>query len=530
MHRTLPRVSTLALGVLWAAACSDSPAEPAAELDPPPVADNLVAPPASDAASLQAALDAAAATGGAIIVRGTIELDKPLKYKSDKDLKILGWRGARIVGPTNMIAPPSLSNMRVGEETVGDALQILGSPNLEIRNVDFEDQTGHGIYFELTDDATGTVNFDFRRVNFRDQGLSGMWVEDQAGGSEGAPDPINSSASIHVVLRNVAVTGTGFAEDEARSCRDLAEEAGCPWADFDGMRFNEGGNGSLTFDLANVDFSGNAGDGIELDETGNGNARGTVARSSFNGNGEQPQFPEDLEDGFDIDEVGNGGVHLVMRNVEVNDNIDEGVDLDENGSGSVEFTARRLTATGNVDENIKITESEDDPTGAGNIVLDLVRVTADGSTDSRGARFEEFGNGSVLGSIRNSTFDDNPEDDGLRIDEEGAGSVDVSLRNVSGSGNDGQGLQVTETEGGNITMTIVGSVFAGNGNTAVEMEEEEGGAHQVTIRGSTLLGDGGEESLDVINGGAGNSTVRIRGSVVSPDPVMNPNVVFDIRP
>jgi len=530
MRRSLLRFSPLSLALVWAG-CSDSAVEPTADLDPPPTAENLVAPPAADAASLQAALDAAVSTGGTVIVRGTIKLDVPLTYVGDQDLTILGWRGARIVGPAAKIDAPSRSSVRVGEETVGDGLQILGSPDLQIRNVDFEDQSGHGIYFELTDDATGTVNFDFRRVSFRDQGLSGMWVEDQAGGSEAVPDPINSSASIHLQLRNVAVTGTGFAEDKAQSCREIEDEAeGCPWADFDGMRVNEGGNGGLTFDLANVDFSHNAGDGIELDETDGGNAQGTVVRSSFNRNGEQPQYPIDVEDGFDIDEVGGGGVNLVMRNVEVNDNVDEGVDLDENGGGSVEFTARRLVATGNVDENIKITESEDDPTGAGNIVLDLVRVTADGSLDSRGARFEEFGGGSVLGSIRNSTFSGNTEDDGLRIDEEARGSVDVSLRGVTASDNGGQGFQVTENEGGNMALRIVASVFAGNDNTAVELEEEDGGGHDVQVRGSALVGEGEEESLDVINGGAGTSTVRIRGSVVTPDPVSTGNVTFNIRP
>ena len=188
---------------------------------------------------------------------------------------------------------------------------------LTIRNVDFAGQTGHGIYFELTDDTTGIVRIDFSNVGFEGQGLTGMWVEDQAGGSEAVPEPIDSEASIHLAFRNVTVSGTGFAEDDAGSCRRLAEEDGCPWADFDGMRINEGGEGDITFDINGAVFTGNAGDGIELDETGNGSVQGSVVRSSFDRNGAQPQFTVDVEDGFDIDEAGDGGIHLVMRNVEV---------------------------------------------------------------------------------------------------------------------------------------------------------------------------------------------------------------------
>lgn len=526
MRRLLLRSTLLGLALVWAA-CSDSPVEPPAEVDTPPVSEGrIVAPPATDGASLQHALDAAASSGGVVIVRGTVHLQEPLVYASDRDLTIIGARGARIVGPNRPIAAPSRSNARVGEETVGDALQILGAPDLTIRNLDFQDQSGHGIYFELTDDARGTVEIDFKRVGFSGQGLAGMWVEDQAGGSEAAPDPIESDASIHLDFTGVTVRGTGFAEDDAQSCRALTEEDGCPWADFDGMRINEGGLGDVTFSFRRVEFTDNAGDGIEFDETGPGGAHGAVTASSFNGNGEQPQFTVDVEDGFDIDEAGPGGIHLEFRRVEVNDNIDEGTDLDEAGEGSVYFGARNLVATGNVDENVKITESEDDPEGAGDIVLDLVNVTADGSLEGRGARFEEFGEGGVKGRITRSTFSGNVEDDGLRIDEEAAGSIDVRLRRIAASGNDGQGLQMTENGLGDIIAAILASEFTGNGNTAVELEEEDEGGHRVVIFASILVGEGGEESLDVIEDGDGASTVTIRGGTVSPAPVSSGDVTF----
>lgn len=555
MHRALRITSLFILAVTWAA-CSESPLEPGGdpgETLAPDAARNAAF--AMDAASLQAALDDAAASGGTVMIRGEIVLDAPLMYTSDHPLVLQGARGARIVGPMADIATPSNSGRRVGEETVGDGLQILGAPDLTIRNVTFVDQSGHGIYFELTPDASGTVRVDMTDTHFMGQGLSGMWMEDQAGGSEMAPEAIDSSASLHLDLRNVSVYGTGFAEDDARSCRNLAEGLGCSFADFDGFRLNEGGDGDISFTFRNVAFNGNAGDGIELDETGAGEVRGTVNGSDFSGNGEQPQFPEDLEDGFDIDEAGPGGIHLVMRGTTVNDNIDEGIDLDESdldaagqdltsGIGDVYFEARGVVATGNADENIKISDFVEITTfdeqgeeidavvlgGAGDVILALSDVVADGSSEGRGARFEEFGEGDVLGYIRDSSFSSNAEDDGLRIDEEEEGSIDVELTRIDASGNDGQGLQMTENGDGDIVARITESSFTENGNTAVEMEEGDAGGHDVVIRGSTLIGFDGEESLDVIEEGDGSSIVVIAGSTIDPAPVSEGDVTFEITP
>jgi hypothetical protein len=520
MKRTLVVLSTLLLPAVWA--CSDSPVQVPFEEELVASEARLVAPAATDAASLQAALDAAALTGGMVVVRGTIVLDDPLTYVSDNSLTIMGQRGARIVGPFDAIDAPSSSSERVGEETVGDALQILGEPDLTLRNLTFDGQTGHGIYFELTDDATGTVNLDLNGVTFTDQGLSAIWFEDQAGGSQAMPDPINSDASVHLDFTRVTVMGTGFADGESEIC-DIEDEDdpdfGCEWADFDGMRFNEGGLGDITFRFRGVDINGNAGDGIEFDEVDDGHVNGSVVNSFFNKNGSQPQFPQDIEDGFDIDEAGPGGIHLALDNTQVSDNIDEGTDLDENGSGDVRFTARRLVATGNVDENIKITESEDDPTGTGDIILHMSNVTADGALEGRGTRFEEFGEGGVVGSITSSSFSGNLEDTGLRIDEEGEGSIDVALNRVLTNDNDGRGIRMTEDGMGDIIAVLQGVTSTGNGDIAVRLQEENEGAHDVTIRGSTIIGEGGEDSLSVEEEDDGSSTVTIRGSTVDPAPV-----------
>jgi len=554
-RRRLRITSVLTLALAWAA-CSDSPVQPTLDDSELPTSEARAHHRvATDAASLQEALDAAATKGGRVVVRGTVVLEEPLTYQSDKPLVLQGSRDARIVGPLVEIDAPSNSGSRVGEETIGDGLQILGEPDLTVRNLTFEGQSGHGIYFELTDDASGTVQVDMTRTRFVGQGLSGLWMEDQTGGSESAPEAIESSASIYLQLRHVSVTGTGFAEDDARSCRALAEGLGCSFADFDGFRINEGGDGDITFAFWDVAFTGNAGDGIELDEIGAGGVRGVVHRSDFSRNGEQPQFPEDLEDGFDIDEAGPGGIHVVMNRTTVNDNVDEGIDLDESdldeagqeltaGAGDVFFAARRVVATGNADENIKISDFVEIVTfdsngeevdaevlgGAGDVILAMAYVTADGSAEGRGARFEEFGEGDVRGYIRSSSFSGNTEDDGLRIDEEDEGSIDLKLWRIDASGNDGQGLQMTENGDGDIAAQIVRSTFTDNDNTAVELEEEDAGGHDVAILWSTLLGAGGEESLDVVEADEGSSRVALRGGTVDPAPVSEGDVTFEIQP
>lgn len=531
MKRHLLCAPTLAL-ILFGAACSDSPLEPES-LDREPIAaeSHWAAPAATDAQELQKALDDAATSGKAVVVRGVIELSEPLTYQSNRTLRIVGQRGARIVGPSAAIATPSNSGMRVGEETVGDALQILGEPDLSIRNVSFVEQSGHGIYFELTDDARGRVDIELNGVSFREQGLSAMWVEDQQGGSQASPDPINSDASLHLDFVRVRVQGTGFAEDDAQSCRGLAETDGCSWADFDGVRINEGGAGDITYRFRNVTFEGNAGDGVELDEKGAGDVVGAVYNSTFNKNGEQPQFPADLEDGFDIDEEDEGGIRATFIGVHANDNIDEGIDLDEVGNGDAHIVAFSVVATGNSDENIKVTESDPEVDGSapqgGDIIVHFWNVKSDASLAGRGARFEEFGDGNVRGSMTRSSFSNNSNDDGLRIDEDGAGSVQMVLRDVTTNRNDGQGIQMTENGGGDILLSLSDSEAIGNDNTAVELEEEDEGGHEVTISRSHLVANDGEESLDVIEGDAGGSTVTIRRSTLTPDPVSSGDVVFN---
>lgn len=422
MTRTLPRLGAVLLAVA-AAACSDSPVQPATSVDAvtaeAPRAG--LGPVAGDAASLQAALDAVAAGDeSTIIVQGRIVLDAPLVYTGDNDLTLLG-RGARIVGPFAEIDAPTPSAARVGEPTVGDALQIFGAPDLAIEGVRFEGQTGHGIYFEVYAEATGTVGIDLTGVDFRGQGLSALWFEDQ----ENAAGPIESDASVSLSLERVSVRGTGFADGPSDICALNDEDLGCEWADFDGMRINEGGLGDIAMDFRNVDFRGNAGDGIEFDETDAGAVLGAVTNGSFDDNGSQPQFPVDLEDGFDIDEAGDGGIRLAMERVSINGNIDEGLDLDEEGNGDVELSLVRVNAIGNQDDNVKVSEDADledvGPAGdTGGVFFSFTQLRANGALDGDGVALEGFGAGRVVGTIERSQIRRNA-DDGLQAEQAAGG-------------------------------------------------------------------------------------------------------------
>lgn len=557
MIRVLTRLSVFAFALAWAA-CSESPTAPADGVEVPEGITNelLAAPTATDAASLQAALDAADDNGGTVLVAGQIVLDEPLTYSGSNRLSILGVGNARIVGPVVEIAAPSNSGARVGEETVGDGLQILSDADLRIIGVDFEGQSGHGIYYEFPSSASGTTRFSLSRVNFAGQGLSGMWIEDQKGGSELAPVAIDSDASIDLRLRNVTVSGTGFADDPAAmgmgSCADTSEFDGCAWSDFDGFRINEGGEGNITFSFQSVGFFGNAGDGIEFDETSNGGVSGSVVNSAFDGNGAQPQFPADLEDGFDIDEAGDGVISVVMFNTTVNGNVDEGIDLDGAGGGDISLNAFNVTAVGNADENIKVSAFTEtvlrDLTGdvifddegepevevdctTGDLIFSLNNVNADVSAEGRGARFEECGDGDVRGFVRNSTFNGNLEDDGLRVDEEDNGTITLRMRDSEVVGSAGRGLRLTEDGAGDIVAIIDGSAFTDNDDTQIEFEESDGGALDVTIEGSTILGVDGVLSLDAAEEDDGNGVVRIIGGTISPAPVASEDSVdFQITP
>jgi len=420
----LRTVATLGL-IVAVASCSDSSTAPVTE-EGAPTADaprGIPAGPArsgttaSTEAELRDALAAAAASPRLRVIQlgGDIELTSPLVYRSSLPLAIEG-RGYRITGPEVAIDRPTTPDERIGEPSEGDALVVLGAPHLRLRDLTIERSSGHGIYMELPPEANGMVRVALEGTHLISNGLSGLWIEDQVGAS----GPIESPAGISLHFEESTATGNGFAGN------------GEAFADFDAIRVNEGGRGSIRFRAEGSALDENAGEGVELDEIGDGDVRARVEGSTFDRNGAQPQFPDDLEDGFDIDEAGAGSAFVVMAKVSANDSFDEGIDLDEEGPGHIVLHLEDVEAMRNNDENIKLTEDEDELAG-GSIRVRFIRVTAtDGSDD--GIQLEEFGPGHLRGIIAESVVTRNG-DDGLDLTQENEGTGLILLKESEISGN-----------------------------------------------------------------------------------------------
>jgi hypothetical protein len=409
------RASVVSLGILTLAlaACGESPIDPYAENSA-----NLAiaADPsgATDESGLQAALAAAAGDPSANVVSlgADITLSSPLTYMSDYPLTLEG-RGYAI-NASNLTDPPSPvppgGTGGKGAPTGSDALVVMGDGNLTVKDLKVHGAPGHGIYREISADAAGTVEVTLRNVHLLDNGMSALWIEEQTAYPGGAETAIESEASVSLTITKSTIADNGFQSGGVTySCPsdptvgDDFENCTHPFADYDGVRVNEGGNGDLIFRLQDSEVTGNAGDGIELDEKGNGSVLSTVQNSTFVGNGEQPQLfitevgeNADPEDGFDIDEEGLGDIRADFVEVEIGGSYDEGIDLDENGGGAIHSAMTQVAVENSVDENIKFSEDEDEQAGGG-VYFQFQNVTSIGGDD--GIKLEVFGPGNMDGRI-----------------------------------------------------------------------------------------------------------------------------------
>lgn len=372
-----------------AASCSDDPSGPLPTA-PPAASSSAAAVEVDSQAELQAALDAPLAGPSVRVVRlaADVTLASTLTYAGPQELRIEG-RGATITGPAG-----------------GDALTVTGGADLILRDVTIAGAGGHGVYVDVPAGAAGTVDVALHGVTLRDNGLSGLWVEDQEHASP---------AGVSLAIRESRIERNGF-------------RAGAGFADFDGVRVNEGGAGDLELDMHRVVVTGNAADGVELDEKGAGDVAARVQHTVFDDNGDQPQNPDDLEDGFDVDEAGAGDIRARLTHVRANGNEDEGIDLDEEGTGGIEAVFNQVEASRNLDSNITLTEDEGERAG-GSVELDFHNVTASGSRDDDGIKVEEFGAGDLEGRIVSSTIAGNA-DDGIQVEENQAGRGTLRLQSV----------------------------------------------------------------------------------------------------
>ncbi|MEZ5244757.1 MAG: hypothetical protein R2707_06660 [Acidimicrobiales bacterium] len=345
------------------------------------------------------------------------------------------------------------------------------SRSLTVTDLTFEDSPNNGMAVFVPEDQTGTLNVTLRKVAVDGAQFHGILVDAQnfAGFNTDDvphpncvdPHPFDSAASVRVSLTDVDVTGAG----SLAPYYDVSIETGCP-QDFDGVRVDEGGTGSLSAFVIGGSFDGNLADGMELDETGDGTVAAWVFGASFSGNGETVPVPfdggfaEDLDDGFDIDETGAGDLLALVVNATVDGNFDEGLDFDEAGPGNVVATVVATRADGNEDEGMKADEE-----GPGDLRFDLVYSASTDSASQDGVQVEEVDDGNVVVNVVKSTI----------------------------TGNDSDGVKADESGNGDLRVDVVSSDLSNNGSNATDIEEADAGVGRVSVERSKALGYAGDE-------------------------------------
>jgi hypothetical protein len=296
--------------------------------------------------------------------------------------------------------------------------------DITLRRLNFVDSYGSGVAILIPEDTGGTVRVSLDKVTIDGATFHGLLVDGQAFdgfNTDDVPHPgcldpwfYDSRSSIALTVRASQITNNGNLPDDYDTGGPFDPDdppsslTGCP-ADFDGIRVDQGGEGSLTGNVLRTTVDGNLADGLEYDETGPGDVIATTIKSTFSNNG--ATGTNDLDDGFDIDETGEGGVMASFVKVEVNGNEDEGLDIDEADAGDVDIMVTNSEANDNFDENIKVDEEDD-----GTLTFTMTNSDAMESIDSDGVRLTEEDAGDFEARIVNSTIVNN--ESAVRFEQE----------------------------------------------------------------------------------------------------------------
>jgi hypothetical protein len=296
--------------------------------------------------------------------------------------------------------------------------------DITLRKLNFVDSYGSGVAILIPEDTGGTVRVSLDDVTIDGATFHGLLVDGQAFDGfntddvphPGCEDPwfYDSQSSIALTVRASRITNNGNLPDDYDTGGPFdpdsppASLTGCP-ADYDGIRVDQGGEGSLTANVLRTTVDGNLADGLEYDETGPGDVIATTIKSTFSNNG--ATGTNDLDDGFDIDETGEGSVMASFVKVEVNGNEDEGLDIDEADAGDVDIMVTNSEANDNFDENIKVDEEDD-----GTLTFTMTNSDAMESVDSDGVRLTEEDAGDFEARIVNSIIVNN--ESAVRFEQE----------------------------------------------------------------------------------------------------------------
>lgn len=426
----------------------------------------------STASELIAAFDEASensANANKIIISNDIEIAQGLVYSDSGNLNIIG-RGSSLTTASGFESYSDQSDVSVADKGVS-LITSQSSANVRIENLVLNGANGnfqHGFEFDVDEDASGTVEVTLKGVEVSEFWDHGIHIDDQSGDTGAGGDTgggkddltgANSEASLLVKLIDSKVTDNGGFADISVS-------------DSDGLRVDEGGEGSAKVVIKRSEFLRNGADGFELNETGTGDAEVIVRDSSFNENG--PFDLDDTDDGLDVDEAGDGSLIVDIRNSEINNNKDEGLDLDEAGEGDIRLTMKKSEANDNGNSTV---EGATNPSGtgvklseedSGDIITNFLAVNADGN-DDYGFRLEQFGGDDIEADFRQSSAIGNVNRNGIRLEsyqtEDGADleiydPIDAVFLDVVATGNGRAGLRVDGSDG---DIFPVGGDYRANG-------------------------------------------------------------------
>lgn len=375
-----------------------------------------------------------------------IRLLQPITYSGTQALVIHG-EDTRLDG----------SALAAGES----ALVADGGGNLTIRELTVTGAPGNGITIKVPELATGVFTVRLRQVVIRRNGLHGVLINDQA---DYFTDPSSVSDAGSAASLLVEVSDSRF------------EENGFDLIDSDGLRVNEGGEGSLEADIRDTRFTNNGADGLELDERAAGDANFALRHTVLVGNGSFTS--DDFDDGIDVDEGGEGDLIGRFDHVAANRNFEQGVDLNENDIGDLRVFMADVTAVQNSEEGIEF-EEDDDVAGGGDIEAELRRVTTrrnGGAGGDAGLKLREKGDGNLAARLVHAVSLDNrllSGDDpisGILLQEDDDGDLSADLVQAEARRNSGAGATLTQEPTGTGEVTFVNFTATGNGDGPIVAE------------------------------------------------------------
>ena len=365
------------------------------------------------AGTLRAALETASADPHPSLIRiapglGDIILDAPLVYSGATPLAVDG--GGAVLFASGLVIDGASPALR-------GALVANGGGDLTLRDLTIRGSTGIGLLVSVPPARRGEITVTLERVTVEDCRLHGVLVNDQAAyfSDHETRDATGSPAGVRVVMRSSRLVRNGWGG-----------------LDNDGLRVNEGGDGSLDVSIADSVADDNGGEGIELDERGPGDAIVTVEGTRADRNG--GLTTDDLDDGIDVDETGPGSIVARFDDVSASGNAQQGIELNENNAGDLRVTLSGVTADDNGAEGIEVEEDDhvrkhpDEPWGGDlDATLTDVSTSRNGSGDGDAAlELREKADGDLTARIVRHVARDNAIDD-LRVRESEGGTADVTI-------------------------------------------------------------------------------------------------------